>query len=876
MINRFVGSFSFASLMYGIAYLIQLNKPSEIFLAGVASLFLMIGFIFAYLGGKKYDSSNHAMLGNVILSTINFGCIYGFYIIPEKYILGGIALATFIFYVLAGYSSEEIDETEREFNVASALGTAVIVSLLLTGVVYIFHLSPLPPTFFKLAAIWTVLMLSAITNFNEKKYSFNPAPSTIFKITFLHSAVVLASVAFLYHLPNKYLWVGTILWTLALYFEDYITFRISTADVDGQTDERPNNKLRIAYSIFLSILISGTIYWYHNLSISFSVTLALVSFAVVYLLIGLFTKREDNKPAREQTVAEKSISTYEVVEVNDSMSPLEKWTVAIRNYAHALYNAQLFNDEAIALWKIAEESERPLLVLVMGEFKTGKSTFINTILKENILTTDAAPATAVVTLLTYGEKKSAVIHYFDGTTENYDVEKLSEITAEGDESKEELRNRIEFVELSYPNELLKKIEIVDTPGLNVHKQSHINSTENFQSRADLVLWVFNAARMATRSEVEEIERLGQRLKPLAIVNRIDNIDEDEETVDEVLQKVRKKLGDNVSDVIGISAGQAHKAISTNDTALLEESRWQIFMDRMQSQIAAQAEPLKIKSICDKIIEFCTLLENSVLNKERELGTKEKYFSSSEEATKTFNIIIKNLSDAISFCDNQIATLNYIHQRYNVRFSNISYGTLPDDGMNFLVDELNALRCLVPFKEFLPPSETAKKFIHDIEVYEYQYDQEDSKIKGLLNQITYLTEERRALAAKKVEVEAAEYDYKHSGIFGGEPIFDFSGKRARFNRLVDEYNSSLQRFENKRVEFCSQATNMIAHLSNVCDEVKNLAVKIEKFLMDELRTAQKELENVTKNFEREQKQYQQDCRNVRYGRTLLEELRKNLN
>ena len=50
-------------------------------------------------------------------------------------------------------------------------------------------------------------------------------------------------------------------------------------------------------------------------------------------------------------------------------------------------------------------------ILIVGEFKNGKSTFINALLGERVLPQDVLPCTAVISEVVYGEEKGAVIHF---------------------------------------------------------------------------------------------------------------------------------------------------------------------------------------------------------------------------------------------------------------------------------------------------------------------------------------------------------------------------------------------------------------------------------------------------------------------------------
>ena len=56
-------------------------------------------------------------------------------------------------------------------------------------------------------------------------------------------------------------------------------------------------------------------------------------------------------------------------------------------------------------------------MLVLGEFKRGKSTFINALLGAEILPAFAIPCTAVINEIRYAEKKKAVVHFSDTLSE---------------------------------------------------------------------------------------------------------------------------------------------------------------------------------------------------------------------------------------------------------------------------------------------------------------------------------------------------------------------------------------------------------------------------------------------------------------------------
>ena len=56
-------------------------------------------------------------------------------------------------------------------------------------------------------------------------------------------------------------------------------------------------------------------------------------------------------------------------------------------------------------------------LVILGQFKRGKSTFINALLGESILPTAIVPLTSVLTILRYGPELKIEVHYLDGRQE---------------------------------------------------------------------------------------------------------------------------------------------------------------------------------------------------------------------------------------------------------------------------------------------------------------------------------------------------------------------------------------------------------------------------------------------------------------------------
>lgn len=231
---------------------------------------------------------------------------------------------------------------------------------------------------------------------------------------------------------------------------------------------------------------------------------------------------------------------------------------------------QLMPAEALLKRTIADLTS-PLQIMVMGEFSTGKSTFINALLGTEVTVVNALPTTAVITKLAYATEEHIVVHFLDGTTREVPIQEFVSMTAETEAAGQGLREHIHFVERMLPAPVLKDINIIDSPGLNALKEIHTKTTKEFVSRADVIFWMFAADRAGSETEIHTIVDLEPRLMPIALVNKMDTLDEEEDDPDELIQNLKRKLSGKVRDVIPLSAQMAFTGKQAGAAELLRES-----------------------------------------------------------------------------------------------------------------------------------------------------------------------------------------------------------------------------------------------------------------------------------------------------------------
>ena len=224
---------------------------------------------------------------------------------------------------------------------------------------------------------------------------------------------------------------------------------------------------------------------------------------------------------------------------------------------------------------IREDIHEAPMLLVAGEFNAGKSTFINALLGDQVLTSDIIPATAVVTKLTYGEIEEVIGHFGDGSFKHFDRSWLEGLTAERAGDLESIRHDLSYIELKLPREHLKRLTIIDSPGLNSGYERHTSATTEFMKRADEIIWLFNYQNLGTNSELSQLRKIREiGLYPYGVVNRIDLHNDEEESIEDFLEGSMGRIGGLVRGLIGISAIEALEGKVEEDPVKFEWSNWE--------------------------------------------------------------------------------------------------------------------------------------------------------------------------------------------------------------------------------------------------------------------------------------------------------------
>jgi len=194
-------------------------------------------------------------------------------------------------------------------------------------------------------------------------------------------------------------------------------------------------------------------------------------------------------------------------------------------------------------------------VACVGQFKRGKSTLLNALIGEAVLPTGVVPVTSVVTVLRYGQERSARVRITDGTWVQIDPDALAEWVTE--EKNPENTKCVAAIEVLCPSPLLASgMCLVDTPGIGSVFASNTETTRAFVPHIDTALVVLGADPPISADELALVEEIGKHCQHLFFVlNKADKLSalELQEASDFTRRVLTNRLGRAVTTLFEVSA-----------------------------------------------------------------------------------------------------------------------------------------------------------------------------------------------------------------------------------------------------------------------------------------------------------------------------------
>jgi ribosome biogenesis GTPase A len=219
--------------------------------------------------------------------------------------------------------------------------------------------------------------------------------------------------------------------------------------------------------------------------------------------------------------------------------------------------------------KLLRRSKYPMEVAIVGQFSSGKSTFLNALLSKDVLPTGITPVTSKVNYINYADEYKLKVTYKNGAEEYHVLEAISRFTDQR-ESVEDIK----YLTLYAPMDILRDISFVDTPGLNSQSFEDTQSTKKILRDVDGIIWLTLIDNAGKESEAEVLEEYLQNFKEksLCVLNQKDKFSP--EQIQQTLAYIMTKFSGFFREAVPISAKQAlasrvHQKEVLKESAVLE-------------------------------------------------------------------------------------------------------------------------------------------------------------------------------------------------------------------------------------------------------------------------------------------------------------------
>lgn len=217
---------------------------------------------------------------------------------------------------------------------------------------------------------------------------------------------------------------------------------------------------------------------------------------------------------------------------------------------------------------------------ICGQVKAGKSTFVNAfVFGKNVLPVASSPMTASLCYITYGETPQVEVEFFSPEDwkeleklakedhEDLKVKAAREILRDSKKIKSDLSNILgkkikidltaisnyagsdgeytpltKSITISLPHDILKTVNIVDTPGTNDPVVSRERRTLEFLKEADVVFLICYAGRPFDEADEELLRQVKNSAgRVIIVVNKKDLILKEEGSIEKVERRFKEEL-----------------------------------------------------------------------------------------------------------------------------------------------------------------------------------------------------------------------------------------------------------------------------------------------------------------------------------------------
>ena len=301
-------------------------------------------------------------------------------------------------------------------------------------------------------------------------------------------------------------------------------------------------------------------------------------------------------------------------------------------------------------------------IVIVGEFRAGKSTLLNALMGNRILPSFSNETTATVNFLRHKTKsldgEAGRVFYNNNKQEVIEDASLDTIMKYVSTKGDDVAKKVDHLDLYLDsNFLCDGVTLVDSPGLNGVADGHREITEAQILKSHACIFLFNSDHPGSKTDFDFLNDLQNKVKTIIFVlNKIDEIKSDEgetpETVIETLKKTYKTKFPEATSVPEIWPVAAYPAlVARNGTPLEYHDK----TNRTEEEKRNLEELSRLREFENRLLSFLTCGEKA---KQQLLSPVDKVISLSVERRTMWEEEKNALENTVdnSELENQIASI----------------------------------------------------------------------------------------------------------------------------------------------------------------------------------------------------------------------------
>jgi hypothetical protein len=254
-------------------------------------------------------------------------------------------------------------------------------------------------------------------------------------------------------------------------------------------------------------------------------------------------------------------------------------------------------------------------VMVVGEFKQGKSALVNSILNAPVCKVGDDVTTAIPTIVAYAENPGAVVVDAADRPDDSTIEDVRRVEVPMEElatwqtsEHEAAGRRVQHLEVGLPRDLLERgLVVVDTPGVGGLRTSHGAATVASLPMADAVFFISDATAEYSATELDFLAKVLANCPNVTCLVTKTDLQPEWRRIVELNRGHLERAGINAP-ILPVSSLVRDLALRVRDQSLNEESGFAELDRHLEQDVLAKSRQLAHRSVCRDVLTACDNLK----------------------------------------------------------------------------------------------------------------------------------------------------------------------------------------------------------------------------------------------------------------------------